>query len=179
MHDLGYFHQQRDLVSIRRAAVDENSIQGFVLEMSDELVLLQYVYDLNLDGLMILRAADISEIQRSATDEFQEGLLQAEGLLSAVPFDYSVDLGSWPMAITALAKDYPLLILERELLDEPDLAIGRVLDVGAEEVHLKYFTGTAKWREEPDKLRFTDITSCQAGTNYLNVYQRYFERNAL
>ena len=151
MNDLRHYQQQRALVSRRRDGVDENSIQGFVLGVSDELVMLQYVYDFKLDGLMVLRTVDISELDRSKTDEFQEGLLQVEGLLQAVPFDYSIDLSTWPTAIAGLAEDYPLLIVERELLDEPDLAIGRVLEIGAEEVHLKYFTGAANWLEEPDR----------------------------
>jgi hypothetical protein len=179
MDDFRRFQRQRSLVSLRRAGVDENSIQGFVLGVSAELVLLQYVYDFRLDGLMILRIADISEINCSKTDQFQEGLLQVEGLLRSIPFDYSIDLSTWPTAIAGLGEDYPLLVLECELLDEPDLAIGRILEVGAEEVCVKYFTGAANWLEEPVLLEFSEITCCQVGTNYLNVYQRHFERNAL
>jgi hypothetical protein len=171
-------HQrQQSLVSFRRAAIDEFTMQGFVIGVSDQLLLLQYIYDFHLDGLMILRTGDISEVVRTKTDEFQEQLLEAEGLRSRVPFDYRIDLSSWPAAITGLCKDYPLLILERELLEEPDLAIGRILAVDDEEVSLRYFTGAANWLDEPDRLRTADITCCQAGTNYINVYQRHFARS--
>ena len=60
------------LVSIGRANIDTRSIQGFVLACSDELVLIQYVYDFNLDGLMVLRVSDISSIKCSATNGFQK-----------------------------------------------------------------------------------------------------------
>lgn len=145
--------------------------------VSEVLTLVQYVYDFNLDGLMVLRTGDLTEVTRTATDEFQEGLLQTEGLLARVPFNYSLDLSSWPAAIAGLCKDFPLLILERELLDEPDLAIGRILGVGDDEVQLRYFTGAGRWLDEPESLRYSDITCCQVGTNYINVYQRHFERN--
>jgi hypothetical protein len=158
--------------------VDQNNIQGFVLGSSEQLVLLQYVYDFNLDGLMVLRTADISELKRSKTDEFQERLLADEGLLSRVPFDYSVDLSTWRSTIADLSNRHKLLILECELLEEPDFAVGRVLEVGSEEVRLKYFTGAANWLEEPVRLKYSDITSCQVNTNYVNVYERYFERVA-
>lgn len=177
MNELQRLKQQRSLISLRRASIDANAIQCFVLGSSDQLVLLQYVYDFNLDGLMVLRTSDISDVSRSKTDELQERLLAEEGLLSRVPFGQTVDLRSWRHAITDLSSIHPLLILERELLDEPDLSIGRILKVEAEEVTLKFFTGAANWLDEPDRLRYDDITSCQANTNYVNVYQRHFERS--
>lgn len=176
--DLARFQRQRALVSVSRSAVDDHDIQGFVLAHSDSLVLLQYVYDFNLDGLMVLRTPDISEVRRSKTDEFQQGLLQVEGILARVPFGRSIDLSDWRSAIEDLRKDHPLLILERELLPEPDMSIGRVVELGAEEVRVRYFTGTANWRDELDRLRYEDLTCCQAGTNYINMYQRHFERSA-
>lgn len=179
MDDLHRFRNERSLVALRRADVDENKIQGFVLAVSPSLVLIQYVYDFNLDGLMVLRTEDISAVERSKTEEFQQSLLEAEGLFARVPFGYAVDLTDWRSAISGLSSGYPLLILECELLKDPDFAIGRVLNVGVDTVTLRYFTGAATWIEEPVKLRYEDITSCQANTNYTNVYQRYFERNAL
>lgn len=179
MTNLDTFRQQRALVSFRRAEIDEFKIQGFVVGVSEQLTLVQYVYDFNLDGLMVLRTSDISEVTRNATDEFQQSLLHSEGLLARVPFDHPLDLSSWPSAIGGLCKDFPLLILERELLEDPDLAIGRILRVGDDEVQLKYFTGAGRWLDEPESLRYSDITCCQAGTNYINVYQRFFERNEL
>lgn len=176
MADLKGFQHQRALVSVRRATIDDFKIQGFVLGVSDDLFLLQYVYDFNLDGLMIMRTQDISEVTRSKTDEFQEGLLEAEELLSRVPFEFRIDLSSWPAAIAGMCEHFPLLIVERERLEEPDMAIGRVLEIGTNELRLKYFTGAANWLDDPDTLRYSDITCCQAGTNYINVYQRYFER---
>ncbi len=75
MNDLNEMMTDRKLVSIRRDAIDSNSIQGFVLAASDELLLIQYVYDFNLDGLMVLRLSDVTEIKSGATDKFQKQLL--------------------------------------------------------------------------------------------------------
>jgi hypothetical protein len=75
-----------------------------------------------------------------------------------------------------MCKRFPILIVERECLEEPDMAIGQVLDVGTDQLRLKYFTGAANWLNDPETLLYSDITCCQANTNYLNVYQRHFER---
>jgi len=178
MHDFAAHQNQRSLISITRKGIDDQSIQGFVIAASDELVLLQYVYDFRLDGLMVLAVSDITEVRRTATDRFQQTLLAAEGLLEQVPFGLSINLKNWRSAISDLASRYSLLILECERLEEPDFAIGRVLKVARDDVRLEYFSGAANWDETPVRLRYKEITSCQAGTNYINVYQRHFARIA-
>jgi hypothetical protein len=173
-------HQkQRDLVSIRREKIDENAIQGFILDSSEELLALQYVYDFNLDGLMFLRVEDITEMKSSTTNKFQKELLEKEGLLKKVPFGATFDLNHWRSLIAQLSDENEFMILEREALEEPDLFIGVILKATKTGVQGRYFSGAANWSESPEKLRFEDITSCQVGTNYINVYQRYFQRLAI
>lgn len=57
--------------------------------------------------------------------------------------------------------------------------IGEILKITKSGVWLRYFSGAANWDETPTKLPFGRITSCQVNTNYLNVYQRHFDRRAL
>ncbi|MDM0038953.1 hypothetical protein QTH89_21145 [Variovorax sp. J22G21] len=178
MHHLAQHQKNRDLVSISRDEIDTNSIQGFVLASSDELVVLQYVYDFNLDGLMVLRVADISEVQASATDRFQKELLAHEGLEEKVPFASTFDLLNWRALISQLAKQNALVTLECETSDMKELVIGRVQKTAASWVEVQQFTGAANWVDTPIRLDYENISCCQVGTNYVNVYQRHFERTA-
>ena len=178
MHQFVQHQKKRNLVSVRRSGVDDNSIQGFILASSEQLVVLQYVYDFSLDGLMVLRVADITEVRCSATDRFQKGLLAHEGLEERVPFEEAFDLRNWRSVISQFSKEYGLMILECETVEENDFVIGRVLKTTATEVQFQHFSGAANWTESPVKLKFKDITSCQVGTNYVNVYQRHFARHA-
>lgn len=56
------------LVSIERKTIDSNIITGFIFKVSDDLVLLSYVYDFNLDGIMVLRNRDISSRRTTDSD---------------------------------------------------------------------------------------------------------------
>lgn len=158
--------------------LDPNLIQGFVLAHSEKLVALQSVYDFNLDGVRIIRAADITEIKCSLTDKFQKRLLEAEGLIDRVPFGTAFDLRSWQSAISQLSRAYSLMILECEAGDEKDFAIGRALKTTTASVQFQYFSGVGDWSAETVKLTYKKISSCQVDTNYANVYQRFFEREA-
>ena len=135
---------KRALISILRKEIDPSSIQGFILASSEELVVLQYVYDFNLDGLMVLSKPEITEIRSTATDKFQRKLLAKEGLLKAVPFETAFDIQCWRSIIRQFAKAYPLIILECERGDEPDLIIGRVEKTTSVAAYIRYFTGTGR-----------------------------------
>jgi hypothetical protein len=159
---------------VHRSRIDANSIQGFVLASSDDLVVLQYVYDFNLDGLMVIRTADITEVRCTATDKFQKRLLEQEGLIKRVPFGIDLKLNNWRSVISELSEKYALMILECEAGEEKEFVIGRVLDTTTIAVQVRYFSGAAAWSRTAVKLNFIDITSCRVGTKYIDVYERYF-----
>jgi hypothetical protein len=178
MHQFAKHQKNHNLVSIHRDEIDDNAIQGFVLASSEELVVLQYVYDFNLDGLMVLRVADITEVRYTATGKFQQTLLKHEGLLERVPFGATFDLQSWRSVLSQFSREYALLILECEEGEEKDFLIGRVLKTTATGVQIRYFSGAANWADSPERFNFKNITCCQVGTNYIGVYERHFARNA-
>ncbi len=71
------------------------------------------------------------------------------------------------------------MILECEAGEEKEFVIGRVIETTTTAMQVRYFSGVATWSRATVKLNFTDITSCQVGTNYINVYQRYFARKGV
>ena len=178
MHSLALHQKERNLISLLRAEVDANEIQAYVLGVSDQLVALQYVYDFNLDGLLVIRQQDITDVRRTETDKFQQKLLAQEGVENAVPFGLNLPLADWKSVITHLASCYPLMILESELDPDPGFAIGRVLAATATRVELLSFSGAGKLCQKPVRLKYANLTSLQVNTNYANFYQRHFERNA-
>ena len=103
--------------------------------------------------------------------------MRQEGLEKLVPFDASYRPDNWRETITQLSQDYSLMILECEASDENSFVIGRVLDIEESSVTILGFSGAGVWDDAETTLDFDDITSCQAGSNYLNVYQRHFERS--
>ncbi len=159
MNLLSEFVRERKLVSIRRGNIDENTIQGFVLSFSDQLVLIQYVFDFILDGLMVIRRADITEIKCNATDEFQKNLLVAEQLFQKVPFAESFDLHDWKSIINQLSKQHELIILEDERPDEAVFLIGKVQKITNSSLSMKYFSGAGNWDEKPSKISFANISA--------------------
>lgn len=165
------------LVSIERENIDRNKIQGFLLGESDEYILIRYVYDFNLDGLMVLRKKDISRVETSKTDEFQTQLLKDEGIYEQIDFNSKYDVTSLKsLIVSVVAEKYKHFIVEAEDRDEPDFTIGTIEKIGNKSIVMKHFTGIGRWIDEPVEINYSDITSLQVGSNYLNVYERHFRR---
>lgn len=152
-------------------------MQGFLVGLSADLLAIEYVYDFQIDGLMVLRRSDITEVRRTATDEFQERLLKQEGIRPGSQAPMPLDLENWGQLIRQLSGHCPLMILERELGPSPEFAIGRPIQATAAQVEFRSFSGTGKWSPKTARLKYSQLTCLQVSTRYLSFYQRHFERN--
>jgi hypothetical protein len=170
--------KSKRLVSVRRSDVNDYGIQGFLVGLSDTLVALEYVYDFQIDGLMVLRRSDITDVKRTGTDEFQERLLKSEGIRPGSQIPTALKLDGWKPLIEQLIEHYPLMILERELGPAPEFAIGRTLRATAAQVEFQSFSGAGKWHPKTERLKYAQLTCLQVNTRYLGFYQRHFDRNA-
>jgi hypothetical protein len=170
--------KSKRLVSVRRSYLDDYGIQGFLVGVSDNLMALEYVYDFQIDGLMVLRRSDITDVKRTGTDEFQERLLKREGIRPGSQIPTPLKLDGWKPLIEQLIEHYPLMILERELGPEPEFAIGRPLRATATQVEFQAFSGVGKWHQKTARFKYAQLTCLQVNTRYLGFYQRHFDRNA-
>ena len=178
MTSLSHYLKSRKLVSIKRAGVGGYGIQGFLAGASDDLLAIEYVYDFQVDGLMILRQSDITEINRTKTDEFQESLLRHEGILAGHQAPSNLNLDTWQSVILQLSKNYPLMTFERELGPSPEFSIGRPLKITGAQVEVQTFTGTGRWSSKPRRIKYAQLSCVQVNNRYTNFYQRYFDRGA-
>jgi hypothetical protein len=178
MTSLEHYQKRRELVSLHRSAIDNLSILGFVIGVSDQLVALQYVYDFSLDGLLVLRREDISDVSRNRGTEFQQSLLATEGMVRKIPFGLQLSLETWDAALSQLALLSPLLILQAEAKTTPSFVIGRLVKATAKQAEVLGFSVDGRWYTAPTCIRYSDLTWVQADTNYIRFYQRHFDRAA-
>lgn len=175
IEDLAKLINHRRLISIRRESIDNARIQGLLLGFSKELVLINYVADFRLDGFMVLRLKDISEIGSDKTDELQTEILKANNIYSQVDFEKDYVFSGWHSVFTTIAVEYQLITIEDEG-EYPILMMGKIDNVGSESIKIHEFTGAARWQDEISEMYYDDLSSFQAGNHYTNVYQQYFDR---
>lgn len=170
--------QNRSLVNVRRDGLDNRAIQGVPLLVSHELLLLQYVCDLRLDGLLLLRRTDITSVTRRETDAFQQQLLVANGLWDEIAFEPSLKVGTLPHFFSSLPSD-SFVIVENEQPLRSSFWIGKLDGVQASHLNLHEFSGAGIWATEVSEIRYDEITCCQIDSNYLRGYSKYFEDQSI
>lgn len=177
MSDLNKLQQNRALVSIYREHINDTPIQGFILAHSKKLILIQYVYDFNLDGIMVLQRSDVTNIESDESGMFQTQLLKDEGLYTQVDFIKTYDVKNWKTVLASFESTHQFITLEDENSEEYVFMIGKMTKLGRKKVSVHEFLCTGTWKEEVSKMSYKYITSFRAGNNYPNVYANYFKQN--
>jgi len=176
IEDLAKLKEAKNLVSIRRENIDSQRIQGLLVDFSNDLVLIHYVFDFIFDGQMILRRSDLSEIKSDKTDLLQTQLLKDDGIYSSFEFELNMDLTSWQTVFSTLNSQCRFVTLEDENSNDPSFYLGEVKNVGSKSVSILEFSGAANWRDENSAINYEDISCLQLNTNYAITYERYFDR---
>jgi hypothetical protein len=108
-------------VKIERRDEDARTMCGYVLGVSDSLVLLSAFQDFHPDGCCVVRIEDIDEVRVGGSERAFERMFAAEGLLDAVGVAVLPPLDSMKALLTHLMQSQQAAILEVEFeAEDPD-----------------------------------------------------------
>lgn len=165
-----------EIVGIRRQGI-KGTVYGLIVDESDKLLLLHRMVDLRSDGLMVLDKADITRIIRDRTGAFQTRLMRRRDMLPQIQWRYAYDLRSWRHFFRSLHRQHAKhgchLIVEAERGDDPLFCMGVLHKVKRRHLKLLEFSGTARWYPKPSRIPYRDISNCQMGSHYQQVYADY------
>jgi hypothetical protein len=178
---LRHFKDSRSLISFQREEIESTEVQGFILDFTDSWIMLFRVYDFTPDGLFIFRRSDLSYINNRATDAFQQGLLQDEGVINTIDFDQSFGGSNISSYIESLDES-KVVIFEDE--KEEDFLIGTGVQTHRDDENevyfsLDFFTGAARYEEERSEIYLQEVSLICINTNYTLYYERYLKRQKL
>jgi hypothetical protein len=177
MKDLHTLQEKRALVIINRKDINDIGIQGIILGYSKKLILIQYVYDFNLDGIMVLQRSGITSIESDESGLFQTQLLKDEGLYDKVDFTKKYNLKNWKSFLSHIDTSFHFITLEDEDPYKYAFMIGKVTKLGRKKVSVHQFSCTGTWKKEVSKMSYKNITSLRVGNHYPKVYENYFKQN--
>lgn len=156
-----------ELVRIRRGIRKSDRVEGFVVGVGEQWVLLNvFDPDMFLDGYAALRVSDIRRVeQRGGPDSFPLRALRHFGESPGAPPD-SVDLDTIKGLLASLGSKYPLLLIHVEELDPEVCYVGKVVSASRESLRLLEISPRATWDEKPTKWPLKAITRVEVGTRY-------------
>jgi len=168
MSTLSEARRTGQLVRVRRDSIDPPDVYdaGYVLEISDALVLMQLVSDrLDLDGFDIVRTADITawDLDFPRRTVYQRALT-AKGCTPGNPG--RLELSSMRALLQSVQERYPLVVVHRERVAPDECEVGRVRLSTDATYALKWVSPDGQWEDDERHYQYGDITRVQFGNEY-------------
>jgi len=168
---------KKDLVEILRAFTEgEANIGGFMLDMSDDFLLLQMVEGFQMDGYGIIRKDYFEAMSCNDYNKAYRDILKAEGVIKKeYGLKKKVKLDTWKTIFKSLVKHDFHVIVECEDLQNPTFTIGPITKVGNKYVHIRYYDATGLLEKKSTKVKLEDITLVRFGDRYTQTFRKYLK----
>jgi hypothetical protein len=160
-----------DLVRIerRRFRAADRETHGFLVVVSDELVLLSLMSDrIDLDGYEVLRTADLTACEREFPRKaFYLKALKLKGESPQVP--PALDLTNMRVLLSSAQVGFPLLVVHREHVASGECVIGRLKLTSEDAFAVRYIDPDGCWMDDTEHYRYADVTRVGFGGEYENT----------
>ena len=155
-------------VDIKRSSIDDDNLSGFVLDVSEELTLIHYMYDgFHLDGYCVILNSHVTACNIfDDPDCFQNRALRLKNIRPRKP--RGIDISNWTTAFESASKHFPLLVVNREASDPDTCLVGRLASMNANSITLFSITPIAQWNGKTQFL-IGDVTRLDFGGGYEDV----------
>ncbi len=154
-----------------RIMLDGEAHEGFVVGLSQDLVLLQAIHEWNDAGALVLPVDAIESCDMSEFHDDQLKVIAFNSVKRTQRYKW-VKLGSITELFRSLMPRGRFVVLS--FGDEAD--VGLIEAVSEESVDLKAVDPGGNWTGDTLECAFEDITAIQFDDNYSRVLQRYIER---
>lgn len=163
---------QEALVHIRRWIPGADRVEGFVVGLSQDWVLLHRLSDrIAFDGWITVRFQDVQAVTIYPTEDcFEIAAVKARGLWPPTPPAATVPENI--NQVLAQAKDHSSVITVHREFERPDVAwCGAVRDISEDTLRFLEVNVAAGWGRKPRLFDLDDITRVDFGGGYEEALQ--------
>lgn len=165
--------QLKQGVKIERFYIECNAIHCFPILLGKKLLFVRCENDFELDGYMILRLKDITNIRSDESERFLKLILREEGIIPHENNQVVTKIDDWEDLFKELKELGKYYIVECERLDDGDFYLGEIIKVNKQSIVFQHFDGVGEWEEKPTKIAYKDITSVSVDKRYINIISKY------
>ena len=160
-----------DLVEIHRPPIDEHRLEGFLLERTKDLILLNVISTdvVCFNGYTAIRRHDVRKMKVNRKNAFMIRALELKGYAASEPSGISI--ANWPELLESVNRKFPLFAIHQEWLDNEVCYIGRLAARTATTFGLKEIDPDARWSRSRS-YNFKDLTRVDFGGGYEDALAR-------
>lgn len=146
---------------------------GYVMGVTDNWVVLQSLaQSVYLDGIEVLRIADITSVE----DDTEAGYIEraVAGLGGRPQTDFQLDEKAGTKdVLVAIAARSKLIGVEMEALSDSPRLFGRLSSLSPRKFELQLINPRGVWSPEPSRWWYKDVTSLSFGSRYQTALERF------
>ncbi len=156
----------------------ENDVSGFLIDISDDFLLIQNTLDFSLDGYVIIRQDDFDSIRHSDYERTQGKIYRAEGIIKKqYGLDVPISLLSWPEIFKSLKAADIHVIVENDNKDELEFWIGPVIKVNKNSVCIYNYDPNGKF-DLKKTIKYDTIRIVRFGDRYSTTFRKYLKSDS-
>ncbi len=157
----------------RKLGSFEKISTGFILDQSDDFILLQESDEFMILGYQIIPIKTIVHVRYNNYDQKYHQILVEEGLLNEVQSKYIINLNDWFTLCNDIKKTGLTVTSECEHPKLQYFCIGELKKVNKKSISIRYFEATGKLDKKNTKNLYEHITKLSFDDRYANIFSKY------
>ncbi|MBE9584902.1 hypothetical protein IM792_10625 [Mucilaginibacter sp. JRF] len=146
---------------------------GYILDLSDDLVLIHESDDFKIDGYSIIPFDQIKNARFNKSDKYFDMMLKSELIADKAGIDYKIDLNNWKSAFRSLQAHNKNVIVECQHPEIDSFTIGPIEKVKSQHLEVLNFDVEGYLDDEPTTIDYASITYVAFDREYINVFSKY------
>ncbi|MEO6520704.1 MAG: hypothetical protein ABIN91_03440 [Mucilaginibacter sp.] len=148
-------------------------VAGYILQLSDDFVLIHETDDFKACGYIILPIWQITKLRSNKADKYYDKIIHWEKVIDKIGIDFKIDLKNYRTIFNTLKKRDFNIIVECEDPDIDTFTIGPIVKAGSKYVFIQYFDAEGYFDKDPISVNYTLITKVQFDEHYCNTISKY------
>lgn len=179
LEKIEYHQRKKHCVNLEREKDSfKGSSCGFILDFSQDFVLLQTVDEFRVEGYQVIPTYTISRVRFDRSDKFRDKILGWEKQKENVGIANKIDLASWSSVFKSIKKTGCFVTVEGEALIRDDISyvtLGQIKRIEKKEIVIQFISGYGYLIEPFDRIAYDDITLVDFNSRYLDMYKKYLQ----
>ncbi|MCA0133890.1 hypothetical protein [Winogradskyella alexanderae] len=169
-----FYKNQKFARITRKVAEDWDELsRGYIVDFSNDFVVIQECDDFRLLGFNILPIKDFKQIRYNNNDKYYDKIMLLENEKKNIGIKTKVDLTNWKSIFQSLRKKKKNVVVECENPKIDSFTIGPIKRITDKSVFIQYFNATGFLDEKPTKIEFKNISKIMFDDRYVDIFSKY------
>ena len=149
---------------------------GYIVDYSDNFILMQEVYDFNILGFLVIPIQTITKIRFNNSDKYYNKIMNLEGLTNKIENKHKINLTNWETIFKSIKKLGFNVIVENENPEKKSFEIGPITKITKSFVYVRFISPIGYFEKDSTKINFDLITITKFNDRYVNIISKYIRQ---